>query len=287
MLTFLVFAASAMLFVSNRQLRGERLYNAAEAATTAAVKLPFRYTFSVDGRLDESSQLLNSTSPYWWLTSGAYFYLKGGVGSTIKGSLPPTNKWYLLYQKNDPGETDNGEHPQNIFRLFTRTAWQNVAQEVSYRITDYHLSTDEHRAGSNGLLLFNRFKNSDNTYYAGLRVDGYAVIKKKINGVYYTMAYSPVINGRKYDRATNPNLLPMNTWIRLKTEVSNVTANTVSIKFYADIGNTGTWAKVAEAVDNGKTYGGAALVEPGLGGMRTDFMDVDFDNYGLTAISGI
>ena len=37
-------------------------------------------------------------------------------------------------------------------------------------------------------------------------------------------------------------------------------------------------AKV-DVVDNGVQYGGSAFTQPGYGGVRTDFMDVAFDNY--------
>lgn len=255
----------------------------ARAASTVQISLPFTYSFKVDGTLEEAGNLEQSWSPYWWLNSGAYLYIKNGVGSTVQGSLPANNKWRLLYAKNDPGETDNGYHPQNIFRLILRTSWQNVSEEMFYRINTYNLSSDAHRTGSNGLLLMNRYLDDDDLYYAGLRVDGYAVIKKKIKGTYYTMAYKQVLPG-KFDRTSNPNLIPTKTWIGVKTEVRNLDASTVSIKLYTDVGRTGTWTLAAEATDNGSTYGGQALLQQGHGGVRTDFMDADFDDYRLVSL---
>ncbi len=254
------------------------------AATSAQVTLPFTYTFTVPGTLAETGDMDSSSSPYWWVNSGAKMYLHDGLGSTIQGDLPATDPWAQLYKQNDPGETDNGTHPQNIFRLVSRANFQNDSQKVSYRINAYHLSTDEHRSASNGLLLFNRYQNGMNTYYAGIRVDGHAVIKKKINGIYYTMTYPQIFPGA-YNRDTNPYLLPApGTWIKLKTEVVNLDASRVSIKLYMDVGKTGVWTLVASAIDDGASFGGPAFTQAGHGGIRTDFMDIDLDNYEVQAL---
>ena len=39
------------------------------------------------------------------------------------------------------------------------------------------------------MLLFNRYQDGQTLYYGGVRVDGAAVIKKKLAGVYTTLAY--------------------------------------------------------------------------------------------------
>ena len=54
---------------------------------------------------------------------------------------------------------------------------------------------------------------------------------------------------------------------------------TVSIKLYADKGKTGIWTLVVEAIDDGSSFGGAVLGSSGNVGIRTDFMDVEFDDY--------
>jgi hypothetical protein len=41
---------------------------------------------------------------------------------------------------------------------------------------------------------------------------------------------------------------------------------------------------VAEAKDDGKTFGGAAILNEGYAGIRTDFMDVEFDDYKIEVI---
>jgi hypothetical protein len=59
-------------------------------------------------------------------------------------------------------------------------------------------SNSIHRMASNGVLLFNHYLDGDNLYYVGIRVDGSAIVKKKKDGVYYTMESKRVFPG-KYD----------------------------------------------------------------------------------------
>lgn len=260
---------------------GSMIAPAAHAAETRAITLPFHYAYSRDGVTEEAGSMSRSTSPYFWLNSGGYLYLKDGTGKSVHGPLPKDDTWRLRFAAGNAYDTDGGYYPQNLFRLYTRTKWQDVTQEAQYKINKYNLSKSTNRAEFNGLLLMSRLVDGNNLYYAGLRVDGNAVIKKKIGGKYYTMAMKPVITTSKYDRTTNPNLLPEGTWIGLRTVVKNISSTALRVSLYADIGNTGTWKLVAEAVDDGKVYGGKAFTSAGYGGMRTDFMDVEFDNYRL------
>lgn len=256
-----------------------------EAATSAAiVSSPFHYAFSKDGKLEEVGSMSQSNSPYWWLSSGAYMYLKSGIGKTIQGDLPRFDKWRLIFSASNSGETDNGYHPQNIFRMPTRNKWQNFRQEIYFKINKDNLSASPNRNASNGLLLFNRYQDGNNLYYTGIRVDGAAVIKKKINGAYYTMAYKPFF-GTGYNRDTNFNLLPKNVWIGLRSEVKTNTDGTVNIKVYVDNGKTGDWVLAAEATDDGKSSGGAAILNEGYAGIRTDFMDVEFDDFRMITLN--
>jgi hypothetical protein len=256
----------------------------AQAATAALVTSPFQYSFKVPGTLAETGDMDGSSSPYWWLNSGGLFYLQDGVGMTIQGELTKYQKWRLAYALSNPVDTDNGYHPQNILRLVTRSKWQNFTQECFYLVTKDELSASPNRNASNGLFLFNRYVNQDNLYYTGLRVDGAAVIKKKIKGIYYTMTYKPFIAGPKYDLNTNPNLIPKNVWIGLRSQIINNPDGTVSIKFWIDQGRTGNWVLAAEAIDDGKTYGKGVISIPGYAGLRTDFMDVKFDDYQMTKL---
>ena len=251
------------------------------ASVATLVQSPFYYSFRVNGVLDEAGRMDESSSPYFWLNSGGQFILKDGIGKSVQGELNKFNKWRLAYYASNPIDTDNGYHPQNILRLMTRSKWQNFRQEVFYKITKDNLSASPNRNASNGLLLFNRYINGNNLYYAGIRVDGTAVIKKKINGIYYTMSQKPFFSGAKYDNNANPNLLPKNVWIGLRSEIRTSNDETVNIKDFVDNGKTGNWVLIAEAKDDGRSYGGGAILSEGYAGARTDFMDVEFDDYRL------
>lgn len=220
----------------------------------------------------------------FWLNSGAYFISENGTAKTAQGELEERNKWRELYNKNNPRDTDQGFHPQNIFRLVTLGSWMNLYQEGYFRIVKDNKSVSEYRNDSNGLLFFNRYQDGDNLYYTGIRVDGFVVIKKKIKGKYFTLAYNQIYPG-KYDREKNPNILPHDQWIGLRSEVMNNGNDSVNIKLYIDRERNGNWELAAEAVDEGKKYGKGPFFDAGHGGIRTDFMDVEFDDYKIEELS--
>jgi hypothetical protein len=242
--------------------------------------LPFKYAFSVDGSVLEQGAIGESTSPYWWVTSGGFMELKGGIGQTIQGALAVGDQIQKDYKQANALDTDRGLHPQNIFRMVFRSKWQDISEVMFYRIEKINLSASPNRKASNGIHQMSRYLDQDNLYYTGLRVDGQATIKKKYHGDYYEMASVPVISGA-YDRQLNPDLLPADTWIGLKTVVKNLDASRVSIQLYADIGRTGKWTLVASAIDDGTSYGGPAITRAGYVGVRTDFMDVQFEDFTL------
>jgi len=239
--------------------------------------------FGTNGTLYETAAIDDSRSPYWWLNSGAKMIINDGVATTVEGALDSGDPWFRSYAKDNPTDTDGGRHPQNIFRLVTKDSWLDYIQEAYFKIDALNLSSSPNRNESNGLLLFNRYQDGDNLYYAGIRVDGAAVIKKKIHGIYYQMAYHSVFPG-KYDRAKAPNLLPTNTWIGLRTIVYNDTSGGATVKLYIDIGKTGNWTLAASASDDGSGIGGAPIMASGHAGIRTDFMDVEFDDFKVTRI---
>jgi hypothetical protein len=248
------------------------------AVPPGPVQSPFFYPFSVDGVLEEAGNPSQSNSPYWWVSSGAYFFVDDGVGETQQGPLPQNDYWRLAYARSNPVDTDNGYRPQNIFRMVGRSRWGNARQQVYFLVAADNLSGSPNRNASNGVLLLNRYQDQNNLYYTGLRVDGAAVIKKKKAGVYYTIAYKKVFAGPPYDPDTNPNLLPKNVWMGITSEVLNNPNGSVRIRFHVNPGN-GAWTLVFDVVDDGVQFGGAPFTQPGYGGMRTDFMDVAFDNY--------
>ena len=253
-----------------------------QASPAAIVLSPFTYVFNVNGTLEEAGSMNDSTSPYWWVNSGAYLYLADGLGKTVAGELPTLNKWRVIYAASNPVDTDNGYHPQNIFRLVTRSKWQNFRQEAYFKIKRDNLSASTNRNSSNGLLLFDRYQDGNNLYYVGIRVDGAAVIKKKKNNSYYTLGYKKVFAGT-YNKDSNPNLLPKNTWIGLRSETVNNPNGSVTIKLFMDNGRTGVWTQLLSVQDGGRGNGGAIITE-GYGGIRTDFMDVEFDDYRATKL---
>ncbi|MEK7452970.1 MAG: hypothetical protein AAB614_01925 [Patescibacteria group bacterium] len=283
----LIFGAFASLFFIFYDNYGssERIssFGQSESIMLPVTLLSF-YDFSYDEILYEAGASDDSSSPYWWLNSGGLLSISGGVGMTNQGDLSIFSKFYKLYEQDELSniDTDGGLHPQNIFRIITRLELDgNIRQEVYANIIADNLSISARRNESNGILLFNRYKDGNNLYYAGVRVDGTAVIKKKVDGIYYTMAQKSIFAGKysKYHRDTNPNLLPKNKWIGVRVDTLTNADKTVTVKLFLDEGKTGNWKEVLSAMDNGSTYGGSAIQSPGYGGFRTDFMDLFFDDY--------
>lgn len=245
---------------------------------------PYLYNFNSSGSLQEAGSSGESSSPYWWLNSGGYLKINAGRGSTVIGPLSNQDPQRILYALTNSLDTDGGYHTQNVFRLLSRSLWGDIRQEAYFVVKKDNLSASQNRNSSNGLLLFNRYQDSDNLYYTGIRVDGSAVIKKKKNGIYYTMAQVKGIYPGNYERISSPNLLPKDKWIGLRSEVINRPNGSVEIKLYIDKGWQGKWDLVASVIDNGEKYGGSALLNNGYIGIRTDFMDVEFENFRARSI---
>lgn len=263
----------------------EELSNEGQVEEITSDQMVFIEDFSGNEIVEEVGDMSESLDDSWWLNSGAYLFRENGVGRTIFGKLEKGSKWQKRFSKGKrdiPEESDNGYRPQNIFRLVTKTKWENFSQEALYNINKYNLSKSKHRRQSNGLLLFNRYQDGNNLYYTGIRVDGTVTIKKKYKGTYYTMASNVVIPG-KYDRKKNPNLLPINEWIGVRSVVQTE-GKEVSVRLYIKMNRADEWRLVAEAVDNMSNYGGNPIFEEGYAGIRTDFMDVEFDNYRIEEV---
>lgn len=229
--------------------------------------------------LQEAGDISSSDSAYWWLNSGGLFLVDGGIGKTVQGELSTKSNWYKLYLATNPRDTDNGVHPQNIFRLVNRNKYLNFRQEMYFKIVRDHLSASEFRNESNGVLFFNRYADGNNLYYAGIRVDGYAVVKKKIDGTYYQMALEKVFDGPPYDLVKSPDILPKNVFMGLRTEVRNIAGGKVNVKVFMDIRGNGHWKQIISVDDEDGKYGGPVLRAADHAGIRTDFMDVEFKNY--------
>lgn len=238
--------------------------------------------FERNQRIEETGVLPRNSKDPWWLSSGAYFYVDNGLGQTVHGNLDKLDPWRLAYLKNNPEDTEQGYKPQNIFRLVFRNLIQNYTQEVYFRIDNINMTKSVNRNSSNGIFLFNRYMNEDNIYYTGIRVDGAVVVKKKIAGKYYTMYFKNYYPGN-YLKDNNPNLIPVDKWIGLKSEITN-TAEGVNIKVYMDPDMSGEWELVADTTDVSGLFGESVFAEAGYTGIRTDFLDVSFTGYSVKTL---
>ena len=254
-----------------------------QAAAILTASNPFIYSFNTSGVLYEAGSPDESWSSYWWLNSGGKLIIKDYVGQTIQGDLSVFDIWRLRYAFANSLDTDGGAHPQNIFRLVTRSEAGDQRLQALFKIERDNWSNSPNRNASNGLLLMSKYIDGDTLYYAGLRVDGTAVIKKKYNGIYYTLAQEEVFSG-EYSRDKNVNLIPRRQWIGLRSEsVTDTNGNVIIRLFMKPYGET-QWTQILEAVDDG-TYGNTPPITAiGHGGIRTDFMDVTFESFRMEAI---
>ncbi|MES2213659.1 MAG: LamG domain-containing protein [Patescibacteria group bacterium] len=251
----------------------------------AAATLPFSYPFSSSGTLDESSTATTSTSQYWWLASGAQLVIGNGVGSTITGSIPVTNIWNKLYTTNFYTSSDGGVHPQNVFRLIFRTPVLHTSAQIYFNRTKNNLSNSVNRHPYNAESLLARYIDDNNYYFASIRSDGTVTIKKKMNGVYQTLASKKILPG-VYSDILNPDLIPLNTWIGLKLIAIDSLTGTTTLSFYSDIGKTGIWKLELTADDDFSKYG-RAITAPGLVGIQSDFADTLFDDFQLVDVTPV
>jgi hypothetical protein len=247
------------------------------ATLTKISRRIFSDGFGGDCILEETDRMEKSASPDWWVNSGGWFVQADGAGSTWIGDAPSASRWRQAYRLSNPSDTDQGAHPQNLFRLITRSVWSDPEQQVYFRIRTDNLSPSANRNASNGVLLFSRYIDGDNLYYAGVRVDGYAVIKKKTGGAYTTLAETLWFPGT-YDRAAVPNLIPHGSWIGLRT-VIHAEGNVLLFRLYIDPDQSGFWSLALQVEDTLDPSN--ALSHPGYAGIRTDFMDVEFDDYSV------
>src|SRR5579872_2945095 len=181
------------------------------ASTAAAVNLPFVYTFNVAGQVDFSATSQNSGSPYWWVNSATGLAISGGLGASMSGP--------------------SGE----VFQMLLRAPEQNVSTQIYIDRTADDFSSASYRQPYNGEFVIARYEDANNYYFGGLQDDGSVVIKKKMNGTYYTLAIKKLLAGT-YNASSNPDLIPFHTWIGLKLSVTNSFTGTPTLSLYTDVG---------------------------------------------------
>ena len=225
--------------------------------------------------------MAESTDPCWWLSSGGIVSLDGSIARTIQGALPADAPWRARYAESNPVDTEQGRHPQNLLRLVTRHQWEDYRQEVRFRVMRVNLSASTERDSWSGVFLFLRYQDANNLYYAGVRMDGTAVIKKKLRGEYFTLGQEPVFGQPEaYDRAKNPSLLPREQWIGMAATIADEGQGGVRIALRVREGVSGEWRTAVTALDAGAN--GPPIRGPGHAGLRGDFADLEFSGYSVT-----
>ncbi|HCC04740.1 TPA: hypothetical protein DEP58_00360 [Patescibacteria group bacterium] len=243
----------------------------------------FLYTFNVTEILEESGSSNLSSSQYFWLNSGAKLVISEGIGSTIRGALAIEDPWRRTYAETNPLDTDKGLFPQNLFRLITQSVWENVDQELEFSIQKVNALNTSDRDAFSGIFLMSRYVNSDTLYYAGIRMDGKAVIKKKYRGVYYTLAEAQLFTSpTPYDRVRFPNLIPTNTWYRMESQTITMSSGTVQIRLSFAYSLSEPLETILITTDTGIFW--PPITTKGHTGIRTDYADVLFDNYKITTL---
>lgn len=273
----------APVFAACAPAPSPELSSTSTAAPSPAATAAFAEDFNTDGILEETGRMEESANPNWWVNSGGRLIIAGGVGRTLHGELPEGDRWRRAYAapRSNPADTDQGRRPQNIFRLVARNMWRDFEQSVAVRIAQVNLSSSPGRDASDGVLLFNRYVDGDHLYYAGLRVDGTGVIKKKAGSIedYHTLAQAAVFaDGKAYHRDQRPNALPVGRWFGVKSAIRTLSDGAVRIQLWVDRDRSGRWELVTEATDAGEN-GGPPILADGHAGIRTDFMDAEFDDY--------
>lgn len=237
------------------------------------------YTFNADGTLNETNSPSGSTSSFLWLKSGGKLVISKGIGSTIQGSLPAADPWHLAYAKNAAVSTDHGTHPQNLFQMFSKTSAKDTTAQISVMRTADNLANVANRHPYNGESLIARYHDANNFYYAGIRNDGYVVIKKKSGGAYTTLAQKKILPGTY--STSNPDLIPLNKWIGLKLTVIDNASGVPTLTLSTDVGSTGTWTQQLSVADRSAPITGAGVV-----GVQSDYADAKFDNFLVAEASG-
>lgn len=262
---------------TGRGLRSLRL-SALSALIATSSAGAFEETFDRDGVIEEASRAAVSRSPRWWVSAGGRVTFEDGTARTIQGSLPAWDPWARAYARSKPVDTEGGRRPQNVFRMVTRETGRNFRQRVSVRIHSTNLAASTERGPFSGIFLESRFLNDNNFYVAGLRFDGQAVVKKRREAEAFTIGVAPVYPGT-YDRQSRPNLLPEDRWFSIRSTIADVPGGVQILLELHDPALGADWIPVLEVLDGPGGPDGEPIRGAGSAGIRTDFMDVELENY--------
>lgn len=214
--------------------------------SAAAAASSWWYNFNSAGTLAQSASATQSRSQYLWLAAGRSLVIQNGIGATPAGTT--------------------------IYQLFNKTSVTNASVQIDVNRVKDNLSNSADRKSYLGESIITRYTDANNYYYAGIRADGAAVIKKKVNGVYTTLAQKQVLPGTY--STTNYDLMPQGKWMSLKLVVADNAGGQPVLTFSTDIGRTGTWTQALAVTDTS-----AALKSAGLVGIQNDYADAQFDNF--------
>lgn len=268
--------AAVMLTASAAQFDSRIPRHAIEPITNAPTSSPMlMYKFEQNGTLEEAPSMEQSSSPYFWLNSGGRLTIENGFGRTIQGALNRNDEWRALYYASNPIDTDNGARPQNLFRLITRSSWSSPEQTLRFNITKTNPTNTPNRGAWSGVFLMSHYQDNDHLYYAGIRFDGSAVIKKKCRGAYHTLASAPLFTSRQ----SSQNAIPTDTWHEMRSVVYTDENDAVIVELWMRAPETKQWRLIVSAADNYQLNRTPILTGSSHVGIRTDYSDVTFDRY--------
>jgi hypothetical protein len=279
------FSPSAALFLPWQYPYQQR--DVAFATTSEGIaNVVFHDSFDRQGVIKEVNSISNSSDLNWWVSSGGYLLLNNSTASTIQGTLAKNDTFRIGFSSSDgKKDTDNGYRPQNIFRMVNRNTWSgNYTEELYFKYSKYNNMTNadgKNLGADNGVSLMVNYHDGDNLYYVGLRADGFAGIKKKMDGEYSELQNPVQIFPGQYKNYDN--LIPKDKWLGLRAVVEQ-RHDTVSnkdqiyIALYTDDGKgdgSASWKYVTSYLDQDST----TIFKQGHTGIRTDFIDAQFKDF--------
>jgi hypothetical protein len=229
--------------------------------------------FSINSRVSEKSTPEQSNNPHWWAKSGGEMIISNGTGKTIQGNLKKNNYWAKVYSKSNPVDTNNGQQPQNVFMALTRSEWTNGEYQTYFKSNRYNAINSPNRTSESGMALLARYTDDNNYYRVGFSADGNIILIKRVNGTNYTLSKNTYFAGNYTETSS---LIPRGYWYGIRAVFENVSSTSVKISVYADK-TGGQWQLVNELIDSGTL--GKPIVSKGLAGIKTDFMDAEFDGF--------